>query len=257
MEDTTKPDEGAQRSPSRGLLIPDPGELLISDDAAWKDRPPTKSALGCGSTRGLGMSMKDGDLVSYPLPCRSYGHRACAEKAVKKHLEVISRNLRDEQSSYGAILSSEDFDNDLLRDRLYRYRLKHPDDTGAWYRSARRDDDTVWIFGTLNLTGRLPPTAMGLVEDLMVFAAEALRLPGVLGFRGTPWRVRPDDAGESDLHSFGPMVDEEKEVFLEEVAAEVQHRHGITINPSYPVLFRGGVTVEQYIECGDAVRDRG
>jgi hypothetical protein len=95
------------------------------------------------------------------------------------------------------------------------------------------------------------------VDDLLVFAAEALRLPGVVGFRGTHWPIKPPSDGGPDLHSFGSFTDETKEAFLVAVADEVERCLGVKLDPINPLTYGSGITVEQYIECGDAVRMRG
>jgi hypothetical protein len=257
MEDTTSNSRDDGNSPTPGPLAINAVDLLISDKVAWQALPPTRSALGCGRGQKLGVSMRNGELVSFFPPCRSYGHKPCAEVNVKGHLDAISRNLRNDRSGWVAVISEEDYDSDLLRDRLYRYRLKHPGDTGAWYRVVKRTDGTRWVMATVPLAGRLPPALMEPVDDLLMFAAEALCLPGVLGFRGTPWPVKAIETGGSDVHSFGSFTDETKEPFLVAVADEVEKQYRVRIDPMDPLEYRNGITFEQYVECGDAVRARG
>jgi hypothetical protein len=238
-------------------LAIDAAELLISDKEAWKELSPTKSAVGCGMGQKLGVSTRNGEIVTFHPPCRSYGHKPCAEKAVERHLRAIQQNLDAGQSGWVAVVDEGDFDKDLLRDRLYRYRLKHPGDARAWYRVVKRNDGTRRILSTVLLGGRLPPVSMKPVDDLLASAAEALRLPGVVGFRGSRWPVKTGEDGSSDLHSFGSFTDETKEVFLEAVAEEVERRTGVKVDPMHPLRYGSDITIDQYIECGDAVRERG
>ncbi len=254
MEDRAFSESVRGAPESQDRLILNASNLLISDDDGWNQQSPTKSALGCGSGQKLGVSRRNGDLITFSPPCRSYGHRPCAEAQVRKHLGTIGRNLGGGRSGWVAVVEEDDFDKDLLKDRLYRYRLKHRDDLWAWYRVVKRSDGTRWILSTVPLGGRLPPVSMEPVDDLLVFAADALRLPGVAGFRGTWWPIKPPKSGSTDLHSFGSVTSETKEAFLVATAKEVEQRFGVRIDPMEPLEYGNGITVDQFIECGDAVR---
>ena len=52
------------------------------------------------------------------------------------------------------------------------------------------------------------------------------------------------------------MTDEEKDVFLPDVADEVRRRLGVEIDPANPVTYGRDITLEQYIECADRVLDQ-
>jgi hypothetical protein len=255
MADTTNPDEGAQHPPRLIRAFLDPGDLLISNQAAWETWPVTDSAKTCGRVRNLGINKKTGDLRFTPVSCRSYGHQRCAERLVKDYLRTIHTNLDGRTSGYMTVMDEADFNPDRLKHRLSDFRASRLDDPFDWYRAVRRTNGTVEIVSTLELTGRLSPRTMEPVDDVLGAAAHALRLPGVVSFRGTRWHIRLDD-GESLSHSFGSMLEDEKERFVGEVADLVFERHGVRIDPEHPGSYPSKITMDQYIACGDEVRSR-
>ena len=67
--------------------------------------------------------------------------------------------------------------------------------------------------------------------------------------------IKPRSNG-SDLHWFGSVTEEAKEAFLVATADEIEKRFGVSVNPTVPLEYGNGITVDQFIVCGDAVRMR-
>jgi hypothetical protein len=258
MAKITNTSDDVQRPSLRPRSSLEAAGLLISDDAAWKKWPLTDSAKTCGRVRTLGINTKTGNLWYVPVSCRSYGHRPCAERLVKGYLRTIYANLDGRTSGYTTVMDEADFDPARLKHRLSDFRASRHDDRFDWYRAVRRTDGSVTVVSMVQLGGRLPPVSMEPVDDLLAAAAQALRLPGVVRFTGTRWERQPDedtDGGGLSL-VLGRMFEDEREAFLEEVAAEVLRRHGVKIDSAHPLVYPRHITVSQYVACADRVLAR-
>jgi hypothetical protein len=255
MEDTTNSDSNGQDPSPPSPLAIGAADLLISDEKAWEMWPVTKSAQSCGRKRSLSINTKNGVLKFTPTSCRTYGHQPCAERIVKGYLRTIGANLDGRASGHMVVVDEADFNTNRLKHRLSDLRPARLDDVFDFYRAIHRVDGTVTIISTLEMKGTKSPRTMEPVEDLLSAAAHALRLPGLVKFHGTRWRIKPEE-GESVFHSFGSMFEDEREEFLIEVADLVYERYGVRIDPTHPMPYRSKITMAQYIECGDEVRSR-
>ena len=256
MEDPTNSSSGVQPPTGRGGLAIDAADLLISDEAAWEMWPVTESAKTCGRVRNVGINTNTGNLWFVPVPCRTYGHRPCTEKLVKSFLRTIQMHLVENPSGFVIVMAEDDYEKDRLKHRFSDFRSSGRADRSDWYRAVKRTNGTVTVISTVRLVGRLEPVSMEEVEDLLGAAAEALRLPGVASFTGSRWPLLPDDDDGSVSHSFGRMFEDEREAFLVEVADEVYRRHGVRIDPGNPLMYPRRITMDEYIACAEAVKER-
>lgn len=222
-------------------------DLVLSYDREWEMMKPTKSALGCRTTLGFGMDQRTGQLIDYFRRCRTYGHRPCAEEVVRTHLQRIAWNLGASRSGFGVVLDESEFVPHRLAER--RYDRQERAGGEPFYRWTRRQDGSVWVISNVNLGGRKPPKTLPPIDDVLVFAAVGLFLPGVLCHRGS--RIPAPPKNPSDFYSLGNIRERDYERFCVAVADEVERKHGFKIGPLFPIVAGGRLKPDQWIEAAE------